>query len=182
VGHGDQLRPLRHCGPRLGERGDPDRRARPARKRGERREQPRVLLVGGEHLVAGPELQRRQHQVHRVGRRPGERDLVGRRAHQRRDPSAEAFGEVFEPIPVDRAAAASAQLVLEAGTGRRRGARRHGAVGAGVQVGTLGQHRELGSEGVVVQAHDRIRAGETRTGRAGGAARCGGWGERWGWA
>ena len=48
-----------------------------------------MLLVAGEHLVAGPELEAAHHGVHAVGRGAGESDILRRRAEQLRGPSAE---------------------------------------------------------------------------------------------
>ncbi len=51
-------------------------------------EKPEVLVGGRDHLVSGPQVEAREHDVASVGRRRGQRDPLGRNADEFRDGTA----------------------------------------------------------------------------------------------
>ena len=144
----NQPRRARHLAGELGERHDADLDPMAPAGPAERREQARVLLVGGQDLVAGAEIEPGDHGVDAVGRRAGQRDL-GRLAAERarRTParacaaspmSASKYGRPHRP---DSASASIRRWTASAGGARHR------TLGAGVEVREPLEHRELGAEG-----------------------------------
>jgi hypothetical protein len=114
----------------------------------ERAEQPGVLLVRGQNLVARPQVERVQHHVHAVGGGARECHLVGAAAQQAAcDLPAEPLAEPQQRLEMRLPAAPLVALALDLGGGGVRAASGGGALGSGVQVGEPRQHWELGAEG-----------------------------------
>jgi hypothetical protein len=114
--------------------------------RRERPEQARVLLVAGQHLVAGAELERGERGVHPVGRGVGEGELVDVAAEQARQLPAQLLAEPEQALEVRHPAAALGRLPLDL-TGRRgRRPGGHRSLGPGVQVGEAFEYGELGAQ------------------------------------
>jgi hypothetical protein len=141
AGHEPRPRPDRVRN--LGERHELHLEPAPLAPGGERTEQARVLLVAGEHLVAGAELERGEHRVHAVGRRVGEGELLGVAAEQPGDLPAQALADRHELLEVARPAAALVALPIDLRRRRCSGRRRHRSLGPGVQVRDPLEDREL---------------------------------------
>ena len=106
-----------------------------------------MLLVAGQHLVAGPELQAADHGIHPVGGGAGERDLRGGGAQQLRGPPAQLARQLQLPLELRHSHADALDLVAQLLAGRLArcaGRRPHGS---GVQVGDPLEDRELGAQG-----------------------------------
>ena len=119
----------------------------PARS-SERREQARVLLVGGHDLVAGAEIEPGDDGVDAVGGRARQRDVDGVTAERRRVPGARLSGELHQRLEVRAAAAAGLGLGLDPAADRLDCGGWDRPFGAGVEVGQPFEHGELGPEGL----------------------------------
>ena len=113
----------------------------------ERREQAGMLLVGGDDLVAGAQIETPDHGVDAVGRRARQRDLGRVTAERVGVAGAGLGGERHQLFEVRPPAAAAIGLGLDPATDRVRGGARNRAFGSGVQVREPLEHRELGAEG-----------------------------------
>ena len=127
-----------HLRPRHGADGHAAQLARGA----ERAEQPGVLLVAGEDLIARTQPQAVDYQREPLAGAGREREVLGRAAEQRGVGAAQRpaqLGAAFEVRERRPSRGLACQLLrggLHGGGGQR-------AVGAGVQVGDASQHREL---------------------------------------
>ncbi len=136
----------RHLACKLRERDDPHVHAVQPLGAAEWREQARVLLVAGDDLVTGLQVEPREHGVDAIGRRAGQGEAVGVAAEHAGVSGAQAGREVADGLHVRLAAAPAVELErdpLADGIGRAAGER---ALGPGVQIRGPLQDRELGSE------------------------------------
>ena len=102
-----------------------------------------MLLVGGDHLIAGAQVQSGEHRVAAVCRGAGQRHVGGVGAEQVRVAVTDALGKVQDDLDVRLAGAAMRGLVRDSFGDRLRGGGGQRPLGAGVQVGALGEDREL---------------------------------------
>jgi hypothetical protein len=112
----------------------------------QRREHARVLLVAGQDLVAGAEVERSQRRVDAVGRRAGDGELLGVRVHHGRDARAQQVDAPHTALHVRLAAAPAFELEVERPHGRLVAAARHRAGRARVEVLDPLQDGELGAQ------------------------------------
>lgn len=109
----------------------------------QRREQAGVLLVGGEDLVAGPQIESADHGVDPVSGRAGQRDVRRPGADRARVALPGLIAQLHQAVEVLTAAAAAERLEVYPAMDGLDGGRRDGTLGAGVEVGQLVEHREL---------------------------------------
>jgi hypothetical protein len=108
-----------------------------------------MLLVGGQHLVAGLQVQRGEHAHDALARARRQRDVAGRGAEQLGVGRAQAPARVAQGVEVGRATTLGARLVDHradgrAGRGGNRSARPGVEVGRPLQDGKRGaQHGRL---------------------------------------
>ncbi len=152
-------------------RRDPDVDTR-ALQSPERRQQTRVLLVGGEHLVAGAQVEAREDRVAPVGRRAGERDVGGVGMQNARVGRAQLVSGPAYGVEVVLAGPAPVELELDPLADRIGGGTGQRAFGPGVQVRLAFQDRKLGAElGGVGLGHDSARFNTLPVGLRGSSSR-----------
>ncbi len=128
-------------------------------RRGERPEQPEVLVVGRDDLVVWLEPEAGDGDVAAVGRRPRERDVLGRRADEARDRRPDAGPRRAGPLPVVRAGAAVLELARALGDHHLDRPARERTERAGVQVGEAFEDGQLGAN--LVEVHGTIISAST---------------------
>ena len=101
---------------------------------GERCEQPGVLLVGRDHLIAGPEIESGEHRVDAVRRRPGQRHVDRIASEHAGVPGAGIRGELHHAVEIRTPAASLLHLDVDPLVGRRCRLPRDRALGAGVEI------------------------------------------------
>ena len=149
---GDEARLRADGGGDVGERNLAHSHAAQLARGGQRAEQPGVLLVAGEDLIAAAQLEAADHLGHALGGAGGERDVGGVGAERGGVGAAQRGAELAAAFEVRRRATV-AQLALELARRCLRGAAGQRPVGAGVQV------REARKNGKLLaqprQAHKR---------------------------
>ncbi len=105
-----------------------------------------VLLDGGQHLVAAPEVESREHRVDPVRGRPGEGQLGGVAAEEAGHPGAQALHAVEDRVEEVSPGAAVFGLVRQRRARSLQGAPGHRTVGARIQVRHAREHGELGAK------------------------------------
>src|SRR2546430_14795975 len=105
-----------------------------------------VLLVARQELVSRLDVEAAEHDVHAVRRRVREPHLLGSATEQTGEQLAPALHQGDDRVEVLVAGAAVFELEAHAGAGRIDRPARDGAVGSGIQVRAVLQHRELRSK------------------------------------
>ena len=143
----DQARRRRDLARDLRERHHPDPDSVPALSPPQWREQPGMLLVARENLLARPQVEARDHGIDTVGGRSGQCHLLRRAPEHARVAGAEPHGHFHRLIEIRVPAPTVRCLVVDPlvhGLGR---ATRDRTLGAGVQIGQPFHYRELRAEG-----------------------------------
>ena len=115
-------------------------------RHGQRGEQARVLLVAGEHLIAGAQVERQQRSVDAVRRGAGDRELLGPAAEQACHAASQPLLGLEHQLEERVAAAALFGLAAQRCDGSVAPPRGHGTARPGVEVGRVLEHGKLGAQ------------------------------------